>query len=252
MLARFRPRLSYANVMATIAVFLALGGGAYAVSSLPKNSVGTKQLKDGAVTNPKLAKRAVTGAKVANKSLTGQQINAATLGTVRHATNSDRLGGSPASAYLTGTVGPAQFGTLPAVRVTNSTSESIPNSSNTVLTFDTNEYDNAGMHSTSTNTSRLTAPVSGVYEVVGDVAWAEKSTGGRTLAILKNGSTNVGDSSVSVNSGVYGTEEEVTTQVRLSAGDYVVLSGFQNSGGPLNANQDPDYSPVFAMHWLGP
>jgi len=46
---RVRERLSYANVMATIAVFIALGGGAYALS-LPKNSVGPRQLKTNAVT----------------------------------------------------------------------------------------------------------------------------------------------------------------------------------------------------------
>lgn len=45
---RIRERLSYANVMATIAVFLALGGGAYALS-LGRNSVGSPQLKPGAV-----------------------------------------------------------------------------------------------------------------------------------------------------------------------------------------------------------
>ena len=53
---KFRAtRLSYANVMATIAVFIALGGGAYAAFTLPPNSVGTKQLKDSAVTKKKLA-----------------------------------------------------------------------------------------------------------------------------------------------------------------------------------------------------
>ncbi len=48
-------RLSYANVMATLAVFLALGGGVgYATGVLPANSVGTRQLKDGAVTASKV------------------------------------------------------------------------------------------------------------------------------------------------------------------------------------------------------
>lgn len=54
MLSRLRPRVNYANVMATVAVFLALGGGAYAATQLPKNSVGTKQLKRDAVTSPKV------------------------------------------------------------------------------------------------------------------------------------------------------------------------------------------------------
>jgi hypothetical protein len=61
---RLGAGLTYANVMATIAVFLALGGGAYAATQLPKNSVGTKQLKKEAVTPSKLsaaAKSALTG-----------------------------------------------------------------------------------------------------------------------------------------------------------------------------------------------
>lgn len=41
-----RRHLTYANVMATVAVFIALGGGAYAAVKLPKNSVGSRQVKD--------------------------------------------------------------------------------------------------------------------------------------------------------------------------------------------------------------
>ncbi len=46
--------LSYANVMATTAVFIALGGGAYAATALPKNSVGATQLRNDAVTSAKV------------------------------------------------------------------------------------------------------------------------------------------------------------------------------------------------------
>src|SRR5271166_1998692 len=87
MLDGLASRLTYANVMATLAFFMALGGGAYAVSSLPRNSVGTPQLKNGAVSTSKLASHAVTGSKVAKGSLTGADINASTLGTVPSATN---------------------------------------------------------------------------------------------------------------------------------------------------------------------
>jgi hypothetical protein len=46
-MGRFQPRLSYANVMSTLAVFLALAGGvAYA---LDRNSVKSKHIKDGQV-----------------------------------------------------------------------------------------------------------------------------------------------------------------------------------------------------------
>ena len=45
MIERLRGRITYANVMATIAVFIALGGSSYAALSLPRNSVGSAQLK---------------------------------------------------------------------------------------------------------------------------------------------------------------------------------------------------------------
>ncbi|HEX8084560.1 MAG TPA: hypothetical protein VF529_09740 [Solirubrobacteraceae bacterium] len=49
MIGRLRDRLTYANVMATIAVFVALGGSSYAALSLPRNSVGSAQIKTNAV-----------------------------------------------------------------------------------------------------------------------------------------------------------------------------------------------------------
>ena len=57
---RIRGKLTYANVMATIAVFIALGGAGYAAIKLPENSVGTPQLKKGAVTPAKFSPAAKT------------------------------------------------------------------------------------------------------------------------------------------------------------------------------------------------
>src|ERR1700761_259413 len=61
-----RKRLTYANVMSSIAVFLVLGGAtAFAASQLEKESVGANQLKKGAVTPAKLSsasKKTLTGA----------------------------------------------------------------------------------------------------------------------------------------------------------------------------------------------
>jgi Collagen triple helix repeat (20 copies) len=55
MRTRLSPKLTYANVIATIALFLALGGGAaWAASSIPRNSVGAAQIKSGAVTGEKI------------------------------------------------------------------------------------------------------------------------------------------------------------------------------------------------------
>jgi trimeric autotransporter adhesin len=72
MLGRVREGLSYANVMATIAVFIALGGSSYAAVNLKKNSVRATNIAKGAVTSPKIAKNAVTSAKVKDGSLLSQ------------------------------------------------------------------------------------------------------------------------------------------------------------------------------------
>ena len=53
-----RSRLTYSNVVASLALFVALGGVGYAAATLPADSVGTRQLRDEAVTLPKIADRA--------------------------------------------------------------------------------------------------------------------------------------------------------------------------------------------------
>ena len=103
MIRKLRGKLTYANVVATLALFLVLGGGAYAALRVPPNSVGTRQLKAGAVSTGKLANEAVSAAKVAEHSLTGQEIDLSALGTVpsaasaESAANANAVGGHPAS-----------------------------------------------------------------------------------------------------------------------------------------------------------
>ena len=52
MARRIRSSISFANVVALLALFVALGGGAYAATSLAANSVGSVQLRDGGVRSP--------------------------------------------------------------------------------------------------------------------------------------------------------------------------------------------------------
>jgi hypothetical protein len=53
-MGRLRKQMTYANVMSSIAVFVVLGGGAYAAATLPKNSVGSTQIKANAVSSSKV------------------------------------------------------------------------------------------------------------------------------------------------------------------------------------------------------
>src|SRR5215217_3881452 len=59
MLRSLRDRLTYSNVMATVAVFVALGGTSYAAITLPRNSVGTNQIRSNAVSSSKVKNRSL-------------------------------------------------------------------------------------------------------------------------------------------------------------------------------------------------
>ena len=62
-------RPSPAMVVASVALLVAMAGTGVAASGLPIASVGSAQLRTGAVTSPKIAADAVTSAKVKNGSL---------------------------------------------------------------------------------------------------------------------------------------------------------------------------------------
>ncbi|MBA3864737.1 MAG: hypothetical protein H0X42_00045 [Solirubrobacterales bacterium] len=92
---RLLPKLSYSNVIASIALFVALGGAAVA-AGLPKHSVGPNQLKRGAVTAAAIRKRAVTSGKLAPKAVTADKIgpNAVLPGNIGNgAITSAKIGG---------------------------------------------------------------------------------------------------------------------------------------------------------------
>jgi hypothetical protein len=68
------------HALGLIAIFLVLGGGAYAATNLTRNSVGSKQIRNGHVQRRDLAGSAVTGAKVKRHSLAGSDLKSNTVG----------------------------------------------------------------------------------------------------------------------------------------------------------------------------
>lgn len=77
MLRRIKNRISPATVLATMALFAALGGVSYAAGT-----IGTGQIKNGAVTKKKLHRGAVVTNKIVNDAVTGAKVAEATLATV--------------------------------------------------------------------------------------------------------------------------------------------------------------------------
>jgi uncharacterized iron-regulated membrane protein len=111
-----RPRLTYANFTATLALFVALGGGAYAATALPANSVGSKQLKKNAVVAAKIKSNSINGSKVLDNSLTGADINKSSLGQVPSAANATH---AAASSALDKATYKTAAGTAPASTAAN-------------------------------------------------------------------------------------------------------------------------------------
>jgi len=82
-LTKIRKRLTYANVMSSIAIFLVLGGA----TAFAAKKIGSNQLKANSVTTGKIKKNAVTTAKIKKDAVTGAKIKESSLGTVPSAAN---------------------------------------------------------------------------------------------------------------------------------------------------------------------
>ena len=108
---RLSPHLTYANVIATLALFLALGGGAYAAIKLPKNSVGAKQIKSNAVGSAEIRSNAVGTVEVKPGSLLANDFGAGQL-----PSGPRGLTGLTGPRGLTGLTGPAGRSALSPLR----------------------------------------------------------------------------------------------------------------------------------------
>jgi hypothetical protein len=70
----FRKQLSYANVVASLALFVALGGGAMAAATLPRDSVGRPQIRTDAVNPPEIASDAVRSPEIRAEAVRSSEI----------------------------------------------------------------------------------------------------------------------------------------------------------------------------------
>lgn len=98
------PGPSAATVIACLALFVAFGGAAYAGLKVAKNSVRTKSIQNGAVTNPKLADGAVNGSKLASGAVSMGKIADGAITGPKLGTNSVDAG-----KIVNGSVGKAKL-----------------------------------------------------------------------------------------------------------------------------------------------
>ena len=136
---------------------------------------------------------------------------------------------------------------IPAARVYNSANISIPNATLTALTFNSERFDNDSIHSTASNTSRLTATTAGVYSISGNFTMAPLGSGVGLIGVRLNGSLIIAYQRFA---GITATNliQAIQTTYKLDVGDYVELIAHQDSGSALNVIAASNYSPEFSMH----
>lgn len=137
----------------------------------------------------------------------------------------------------------------PICIVRNSAVQSVANNSvATALTWNTEDEDGDGWHSTSSNTSRITPLKAGWIQVTAVIHWAGNATGRRaTLFKLNGAGTGYGEIKAATSASSVSTIAVREYEVNGTT-DYLEVFGFQDSGGALNTADTANT--FFSARWL--
>lgn len=249
-----------------LALFIALGGTSYAAVNLPKDSVGSTQIKAGAV----------GASEVRDGSLTKKDFKSGTL--LRGETGATGAAGATGAKGdtgaqgLKGDQGPAGAQETVAVRAQASGTQTIPNDVTATgavpVTFTSTAYDTNGffdaartvpdfMGTPIANGNQVVRiPRTGVYSISAGVRWQSNATGTRSLAILSYALTTppavIAYSTMPANAAAgQRTSQNASTTDRFSAGDFVLLGVGQDSGSDLQL-QASQKQIHLAVTYVGP
>jgi hypothetical protein len=125
--------------------------------------------------------------------------------------------------------------TPPLCDVFQNVAQSIPNATLTALTFDSENYDNDGAHSTVTNTSRITFQTAGWHQYDAVYNSAASTAGYRLASAYKNGVLYKLGSRYAAPSTAQGTAS-ASGSVQVVAGDYLEIYVYQTTGGSLSTD----------------
>jgi hypothetical protein len=120
------------------------------------------------------------------------------------------------------------------------------------ITFDANRFDNASLHSTSSNTERIVVPTGGAgkFDIGGCLEFAANATGARYGGIGLSGiATLLSRFGWIAGNASYGAALNPTAVWSAAVADYFTLAAWQDSGGTLNVNATGNYTPEFWAVW---
>ena len=117
-------------------------------------------------------------------------------------------------------------------------SQSIPNSTSTVVSYETVVNDELGELSTA---GRFTAQVAGTYFVYGGFAFGSEAWGAELYIIMditKNGASIRRSLEMTQAAGTFPMHKHLSAQVVLAVNDYVEITVYQSNGSAISINGD--------------
>jgi hypothetical protein len=146
---------------------------------------------------------------------------------------------------------PAAGATLVGCSLKRSTDLTVSNNAWNMITYDQENYDTDGFHSTVTNTSRITIPSgkAGKYQILTNILWNTSSVGERYLSLTKNGTEVIRIyGGVPTSAGQF--SQSLATIEDLAVNDYIEMRCFQTTGGNLTALFN-GFGTYFTVNYLG-
>lgn len=262
LLHRLRGHVTYANVTATLALIIALGGTSYAAirvtgKSIVDGSVTSADVRNNSLRGKDVRNGTITGADVRNGTITGAKLKKGTIPLDRLRSLPTPAAAAPvlgagaitADKLAPGAVGADQLAPIPAVRVGRGAALDVPDNTLVTVPFDREIDDPFDLHAP--GSAELRAPIPGVYAITAGAWFGADGAGRRYASIILNGTLNIASEAVRpVNTGGAATIVSLGTTRRLGAGDQVTLSVLQSSGGTLKLDAGAEHT-SFTLTWLG-